>query len=273
MNHLVESSIIGLELIFEHRNYLPSLFLFAPVAVGLQGLIGRYRIQQSSFQYVVIAFIILLLTGLGAGTYIRNMAWSDAKTFWEDAADKAPFSPRPLHNLAYEHYQKHGQYDKALELYYKALTLNDYNRKSVSIIRYNIAVHYLQSGDYLKAIEHLEIAQAGYPEIDKFEYLKALALFQSQDYSRALSTLDSLLSKRPLVFDLLLLKSKILLKLDRADEALAQLRQCLRLSPDSPETWSMIGVALSKQGYFDRAEMFLKRALNRFPTIEKRCFG
>ena len=42
VNHLIESSVIGLELVFEHRNYLPSLFLFMPVAMGAKRLIDHY---------------------------------------------------------------------------------------------------------------------------------------------------------------------------------------------------------------------------------------
>ena len=43
LNHAVESTIIGLELAFEHRNYLPSLFLFFPVAMGIKWLLELYR--------------------------------------------------------------------------------------------------------------------------------------------------------------------------------------------------------------------------------------
>ena len=133
LNHLVESSIIGLELIFEHRNYLPSLFsICADSHRGLQWMIDRYRAQRSGFQYVIIVFIILLITGLGQRTYIRNMVWLDAETFWR-TTKSPPLSMRPLHNLAYQHYQKYGQYDKALELYNNALALTDYNRKSLSL--------------------------------------------------------------------------------------------------------------------------------------------
>ena len=38
LNHVIESSLIGLELVYEHRNYLPSLFLFVPVALALHAL-------------------------------------------------------------------------------------------------------------------------------------------------------------------------------------------------------------------------------------------
>ncbi len=37
LNHAVESTILPLEMVFEHRNYLPSTFLFLPVAAGFAG--------------------------------------------------------------------------------------------------------------------------------------------------------------------------------------------------------------------------------------------
>ena len=38
LGHSIESTILPLELVFEHRNYLPSLFMFLPVASGLKRL-------------------------------------------------------------------------------------------------------------------------------------------------------------------------------------------------------------------------------------------
>ena len=35
LNHLVEGTVIPLELIFEHRNYIPSMFFFVPIAFGM----------------------------------------------------------------------------------------------------------------------------------------------------------------------------------------------------------------------------------------------
>ena len=46
LNHLIESSIIPLELVFEHRNYLPSLFLFLPVAVAVKWLLDYYQQEK-----------------------------------------------------------------------------------------------------------------------------------------------------------------------------------------------------------------------------------
>ena len=42
--HLLESTVIGLELYFEHRNYLPAAFLFMPLAAGIVWLSKRFSV-------------------------------------------------------------------------------------------------------------------------------------------------------------------------------------------------------------------------------------
>jgi hypothetical protein len=46
LNHLIESSIIPLELVFEHRNYIPSMFLFVPLANGLWAILDDCRLRR-----------------------------------------------------------------------------------------------------------------------------------------------------------------------------------------------------------------------------------
>jgi protein O-mannosyl-transferase len=90
INHIIESSVIALELIFEHRNYLPSFFLFLPIAAVLKKGIDHYLKERHSniMGGMLICFCIILMVMLGLGTYVRNMAWADAKTLWEDTIQK-----------------------------------------------------------------------------------------------------------------------------------------------------------------------------------------
>jgi hypothetical protein len=85
LNHVIESTIIPLELIFEHRNYLPSLFLFLPVAAGFKKLLDIYQEKNRVFRSVLLYSSVLIIIIIGAGTYIRNMAWATEKALWEDA--------------------------------------------------------------------------------------------------------------------------------------------------------------------------------------------
>jgi tetratricopeptide (TPR) repeat protein len=144
--HAVESSIIGLELIFEHRNYLPSLFIFFPVAAGIKWVLDYYRDRKRTMHAVIVSFVTLLIMGLGIGTYVRNIAWASEKTLWEDALQKAPNSKRPYHNLAWGYYWKIGLHDKAIEMYEKSLSFQTHSGISQARAINNIGnIHFIKS--------------------------------------------------------------------------------------------------------------------------------
>lgn len=67
--HLLESSTIGLELYFEHRNYLPAMFLGWPVAQALL----RPGVQRK----VRLALAVTLIAGLLWLTHQRAVVWGD----------------------------------------------------------------------------------------------------------------------------------------------------------------------------------------------------
>ena len=154
LNHVIESSVVGLELVFEHRNYLPSFFLFVPVAAGIMGLLDYYREKNKLIHHAIITFVVLTIAGFGAGTYIRNLAWQSEKSLWEDAVVKAPNSGRAWHNLALSHYTPAGRFKEALLLYRKALTLEKNNIHQESLIYSNMAASFYYQGDYKQAAQY-----------------------------------------------------------------------------------------------------------------------
>lgn len=86
--HLIESTVIGLELHFEHRNYAPAFFMFLPLAIGIDGLGQRYRPR------IAVAATFALITMLAGMTWQRSQLWADAdrlQTYW---AMKDPQSAR-----------------------------------------------------------------------------------------------------------------------------------------------------------------------------------
>ncbi len=80
INHLIESTVIPLELIFEHRNYLPSMFLFTPVAAGLLYLLKLYSKRNRVVHAAILIFIPLLLITIGWNTYLRNNVWESEQS-------------------------------------------------------------------------------------------------------------------------------------------------------------------------------------------------
>jgi tetratricopeptide (TPR) repeat protein len=90
-SHVVESSVLGLELMFEHRNYTGTFgILIAVMALALQAT-EHLRIA------VVVAVIALL--GFSFLTWQRSLTWSTPESLYQHAYLAHPDSPRV--NLVY----------------------------------------------------------------------------------------------------------------------------------------------------------------------------
>jgi tetratricopeptide (TPR) repeat protein len=270
LNHVIESTFIALELIFEHRNYLPSLFLFLPIAAGFLKLLDYYKERNPAIRAVLVGFGVLFIIAIGTGTYIRNRAWATEISLWADAMVKAPRSARPLTNLAWQKtFGPDGgpdQYDAALKLYEKALSLQKSRSSINSVIMENMAGIYFRKGEPLKAIELLEKALAISPDYAKGRYDLAEYLITQRRWNEASAHADYLLSKHDGHEGYLNLKGLILLHQKRYDGAIVFFRKSLSTAPLSKKTWLGLGVAYGLKGDYNRAEMLLWRA-HRIPPI------
>ena len=270
LNHLIESTIIPLELVFEHRNYLPSLFLFPPLAVAVNWLIDYYLLRNKHFGYVLVSFVTVLFILLGAGTYIRNRTWATERSLWEDAAKKAPGANRPLHNLAWAYYERIGEYNTALHLYDEALKRKMNNTAQQSLTLNNMAGIYYQRGNYDKAAELWQSAVTAFPKYEATKYRLALAREKLGQTQEALVLLDAILVKRPGYMDPLMLKGTILLKQRNFYEALSYFKKCLIQRPFDKNVLKNIGVAYCLMAQYERADWFFKLLHHRYPQ-DRRC--
>jgi tetratricopeptide (TPR) repeat protein len=277
LNHVVESTVIPLELIFEHRNYLPSLFLFLPVAAGLIKLLDYVKQRRYSIRYVLSGFIVLLIIVIGSGTYIRNRAWATEVSLWQDAMVKAPRSARPLTNLAwqmvYGPQADPGQYDVALKLYEKALSLQKSRSALNPVILDNMAGIYFRKGEYQKATDLLEKALVLSPEYTKGRYDLSRILIAAGRWNRAAAHIDYLLLKNEHHEEYLNLRGLILLRQKRFAEAIEYFRKSLSAIPRFNSALIGLGVAYSLSGDYDRAEMALRQANQVSPEHMIALFG
>ena len=92
INLVIESSIIPLEMVFEHRLYLPML---GPALLASWLLFVAFRRRPRWAVGIAVAASLLLATG----SYQRNPVWTDAVTLWTDAVNKSPLYIMFLCNL------------------------------------------------------------------------------------------------------------------------------------------------------------------------------
>jgi len=91
-NLLIESSIIPLEIVYEHRLYLPSMMVILAMAVTWYRYLPLKNLQ--------VAVVVLTVMVFCFWTYQRNYDWADRITLWGDCIKKSPDKARPHNNLA-----------------------------------------------------------------------------------------------------------------------------------------------------------------------------
>ncbi|MBT8367983.1 MAG: tetratricopeptide repeat protein, partial [Deltaproteobacteria bacterium] len=264
LNHIIESTVFPLELIFEHRNYLPSMFLFLPLAVGFKWLYDYYSIHNRNLSSALTGFLILLFACLGTATYIRNSIWATEFSLWQDAMGKAPQSARPLANLAwqlaYGPEARPSQYELALKLYDKALYLQKPRSFSEPIIMNNMAGIYFKKEEHQKAIDLLEKALTISPAYARGRHDLVRILVANGKWNMASEHIDYLLAKHDTHEGYLNLKGLILLHQKKYAEAVNYFRKALTAAPFFKDALMNVGVAYSLNGDYRNADVFLWRA-------------
>lgn len=110
----VESSFLPIiDLIFEHRVYLPSVGAITALTAGVLTVWNRDE-QAHKKLCIVVIFVVILL---GIATWNRNSVWHSATSLWEDAVSKSPNSARGWNNLGSAYIK-----EKAAHQALKALT-------------------------------------------------------------------------------------------------------------------------------------------------------
>lgn len=119
---LIESSFLPLELIYEHRFYLPSIGFTLAVVLFSFRLLQRFRRGKMLF-YLGWSGAIC---GLVLLTYTRNQDWQSGVTVYRDAAQKAPNLVRVVNGLGIE-YVRAGEYEMGVKTLRRALEIDPGN--------------------------------------------------------------------------------------------------------------------------------------------------
>lgn len=232
INHLVESTFIGLELYFEHRNYLPSMFLFLALAsLILQGKAYYARHQRLFMHGLVTVSIIFLIIGEGSTTWLRNEDWRSKRSLLEDAIMKAPENIRPRISLAVD-YMNTEEYDKAKKELVQAENLvkkfpNRYQQNHIGLLYYNAGGLHYKLGNNDKAL---------------LLYDKSIRLYPG--HSNAHANLGYLCFKKG--------------KIDCAEQSYAN---ALQIKKENPKLYNMLARVYYKKGEFGKAKAILEAGI------------
>ncbi|GBC60377.1 hypothetical protein DENIS_1329 [Desulfonema ishimotonii] len=257
--HLIESTILPLEIIFEHRMYLPSVALaLGTVLIGFDFLSAYIDNQK----LILLIFVISLMI-TGGATYTRNLDFKDALTFYRAEIKKFPSSRRLRMDLAVT-LNRAGEYAeggkrlaKLAEDYPNDIAIRQNWYNFVVIIEKNLQKSELIYQDIIRLIR-----QGHYDKNRDAESLRKLAMYlrENGEFERALFLLDCLLKDYRIHDSLWFQKGLCYVGLNDWDLAAEMFFQAWKIRPDDPAILYWYGKVLVHLGELDKGCQFLKKA-------------
>jgi len=248
INLIIESSVIGLEIIFEHRLYLP-LFGFALLtAYLLFGLLSKK-------QHWAVFISVLIVLSLGAATYARNRVWQNEISLWYDVISKNPKSHRAHYNLGIS-LKEQGRLEEAIGYFSKTVRIKPddaeaYNNLGSTLVlqgRLTEAVEYLSKAlrikpDYAGVHNNLGVALKKQGRLEEAADYFSKAIRIKPDYAEAHNNLGYVLAIQ-----------------GRRAGAIEHFSEALRIKPDYATAHYNLGITLKLQGKIKEANIHLLRA-------------
>ncbi len=137
-----------LDVIFEHRMYLPLAGVCIAIPILLQVVSGKLR-DFLGVPFGPGAYAAVLLAALTVGTILRNYTWQDEARLFEDVVAKAPYNERGYTGVAWALFKK-GEYEQAIQSVKQALAVIPDKRQQFMDTLGNL---YLKTQRYDDAVE------------------------------------------------------------------------------------------------------------------------
>jgi len=255
-NLVIESSFIPLEIIFEHRNYLPSMLfsllivLLADRYIGLKGL-----------RYSLLGAAVILCT---VWTVERNRIWGDNIALWTDCVKKSPKKIRPHNNLGVLLINS-GRITGAIRHFSIALELNPDDAETHN----NLGNTLSDQGNYDEAIDHYKAALRIKPGYAEARNNLGNVLVNQGRFKEAAGHFYKALEINPDNSDVHFNLGNTLIRLGEPESAIRHFSEAVRINPEDSGAHYNLGNALMRQGQAEKAIPHYSEALRIRPRDVK----
>ena len=266
LNHLVEGSILPLELVYEHRNYLPSMAVMALGALLMVKVLNHFSYNKVLYGLVTILVTYILIANAHT-TYYRNTFFKNEYTLWMDNIKKYPLLSRPYNNLG-KYLNDHGQYLEAALLYDQAIALNNSPLNTDRLLYYeNMGLNCFIRKSYDRALHWFNrgLSEGHGLSIQRFNWGIGLVHYRMGRYDQALESLDKALAMDPGDNQVLATKARTLMKLGDTREAFYIARDLLLKMPAWDIPYALMGALFAERRQPNPAIYFWEQFVARNP--------
>jgi tetratricopeptide (TPR) repeat protein len=222
-NLAIESSIIGLEMVFEHRTYLPSMLI---ILIG--PLLAERYITSKALKITATCAVVMVFC---AWTFERNTVWSSDVAIWSDTVTKSPQKARPHNNLG-NALKRRRDIAGAIAQYRQALRINPNYTKAYN----NLGNALAAQGEYGQAVEQFKHALQLNPTYAEAYNNIGVTLAGQKKFKEATAYFAEALRLKPDHAGAYNNMGAALVRLGRYQDALAHFYTALRLNPRDEET-------------------------------------
>jgi len=253
LNHAVEGSILNLELIYEHRNYLPTMLIFVPPAIALVKSISFFQYRRS-FQWMLAGAAGVLLISNGFTTFAYNRYFKSELSLWHHTVQCSPGLSLAHNNLG-NMYWSMDLHELAYQEFERAFQLDHFNNTiQKGSLYYNLGLYaFYQKKDYQLALENFQTAKKIYNGESKIWYALAKTYMLLGNYETAFQELHQAIEFWPRKSNLHYLMSLIYLERGECDKSIQEAQRTLALDTKDRNALMALGAGYQCEGNLEMA--------------------
>ena len=256
-NLVIESSVIPLEMVFEHRMYIPSMFLCL--------LFSIMCFQYIKKTWLATGVIVLLVLLCSVWTHARNSMWKDPLDFHRSNVENASGFWRAHNNYGLELY-KRGFYDEAIYHFLETLKLEPRHLLG----HQDLALAYTMKEEYEKALRHFEIVLRTVPDYPDVYYKTAYMYRKKKDHAKAIEFLSNAVRLDPELVNAHIDLGYEYASIQNFQKAIVHFQKVLLLSPGHQfEMQNNLGISYAELGDYEKSILHFSDALLIYPDNKK----
>ncbi len=271
VNHLIEGSFVSLELVYEHRNYLPAMLFFVPLSILIVYALTYFE-KRKRMIVILSSVITAVMIIMGVSVFIQNNILKDEISLWSDNLEKTPRLHRVRQNLGVAYFIDGRMSDAFVELT-RALESPLADQIKAKVKTHGLlGEYYILNGDDKKAMMHyleaLKIDPSFHPVYNRLAEIKV----RENHLNDAEQFIGIGIALMPNSYAFHLTLARILLKEGRPDQAIKAAQKALMLGGDSSKPYSLFSEAFRMKKDRKAADHFYRLA-NSLQAPDSSCEG